>query len=563
MAKIARTLCLLLFVVSLALGQSSKDDPSSPVVTPPSRALEHDAPTSAPAAQPADGIPTNWPAPIWTRRPTQRPPLPDVLRNAFIIPIREPISDKLAHAVQRKILRARGKGAEILIFDMDTPGGSMMAMDEISEAIRQDAADIHTVAFINNQAFSAGAIISLACDEIIYAPTGVLGDAMPIMVGPGGLQEIPEKERGKLESAARALVRVSAKRQDYNVLLCEAMITLDMELWLIENPRTGEQKIVQRDEWAGKVAEVPAGKQDGPASQPADAEWRYVQTIDSEKELVTMDAEEAYWLGFTRHVLPDLDAVESHYNIQTEPVVLSDNWSERLVEFLSSPLVTGLLGMLLLLFFYIEMHTPGFGVFGAIAILCFAILAGSRFLIGMAQWWEIAALVGGAILLVLELFVIPGFGIAGGGGILLILLGLGAMLIPNAPTELPWPDGAAAWAFLTNSALALMLGFLGFLVIAGLLSRILPEMKILQKSRIILSTPPVEPSDPQSELSPMRRVQVGDLGIAETVLRPAGEVRFGQDLLDAISHTGIIDPGSRVRVTEHNGNRLVVEKEDA
>ena len=147
-------------------------------------------------------------------------------------------------------------------------------------------------------------------------------------------------------------------------------------------------------------------------------------------------------------MVPSLEALGEHYGLAGEPTVLADTWSERLVTFLTSPAVVAVLFFVGLLCVYVEMHHPGFGVAGTVAILCFAVLFGSRYLVGMAAWWEIALFVVGLVLLGVELFVTPGFGVAGIAGILCCVVALLAMFVPNDPRSLPIPATKLDWSIL-------------------------------------------------------------------------------------------------------------------
>ncbi|MBN1943840.1 MAG: hypothetical protein JW849_11155 [Phycisphaerae bacterium] len=511
--------------------------------------LRAEKPASPPAEKSAK--------PLYVRAEVPAPPLPKEITRAYVIPIHGEIDTTLVDVLKRKFDECKEGKAQIVIFDMDTPGGRSDAMNDISTAIQSDLKDVYTVAYVHPEAISAGAIIALACNEIVMAPGGVLGDAMPILLGPSGIIEIPDKERGKFESYARAKIRAN-NANGYNKLLCEAMITITLEVWLIENEKTHEKRIVDAREWRGKVADAPAMKDAPPVKK--DTPWRYVETLDGPDELVTMTAEQAVRFGFAKHIFADMDELEKHYHIIVRPAMLEDTWSENVVSFLTSAPVVGLLVMLMLLFVYLELHTPGFVGFGALAVFCLAILIGSKYLTGLAQWWEIAVFGLGVLLLLAEIFLIPGFGVAGVSGILLMAVGLLAMLVPNAPDKLPWPETGAAWELFLDGLMALCLGFIGFLVIAAVLSRFLPKWSLIQKSRLILAPAVAAADAPRPESSPMLRVRAGDVGTTAGPLHPVGRVRFGEDLLDAVSEGEMIGPGRSVRVLRRDGNRIVVEE---
>jgi len=515
-------------------------------------------------AQPAEASPAEAPVPrrsaVWPdapygarmrdvgwfppRDPAVAPPdRPEEITRAFIIPVHGDIRwPSSAQIIARKIDKAKAGGAEIVIFDMDTPGGVSLAMDAICDAITQDLSGIYTVAYVHPEAFSAGAIISLACNEIVVAPNGVIGDAMPIMFGPQGIQPIPKEERGKIESAARARLRLLTERNGYDQALSEGMITLSMELWLYRNGETGELRIVD-------VAE----------SDP-DEPWEKLKLVDADHELVTLTGSEAYQIGLADHILTDYGELKALYNITAEPTTLEMDWAEQLSYVISSMVVTSLLMGLGVMLIFVEIRTPGFGIAGIAAALCFAVLFGGRYIIGLAQWWEIALIVLGMVLLMVEIVLIPGFGWAGISGAICLVAGLLAVIVPNAPTEWPIPVSKLDWSFFTTGLLALGLGFIVALVGTLLLMQYLPRLPITNRLALAEAQHYGEPTVTAG--SPLADVAVGDIGVVETMCRPVGKVRFGEELLDAAAEGDYIDVGREVRLVRVDGNRLVVERID-
>jgi membrane-bound serine protease (ClpP class) len=484
------------------------------------------------------------------------PELPASIIQAFVIPIHGPISETTYEATRRKVIECRSKGAELVIFDMKTPGGRGDSMRKIVRLLLEDLEDVYRVAYVNSEAYSAGAIISLACHEIVMTKRAVIGDAMPILIGPqGNLMPIPKEERAKIESPILAEVRSLADENGYSQALCEGMVTVKIEVWLIRNRETGELRAVDVDAggWRKNVREAP----DREDEEEPDTPWEFVHRIDPDDKLVTMNTEEAKRYGFVRHVFDTRAELERHYHVATPAVLLSDTWSEELVAWLTSPAITGVLIGLGILALYAELHTPGVGLAGAVALVCFSIVFGSRFLIGLAAWWEIAVFVTGLILLALELFVIPGFGVAGVLGIIGCVVGLLAMFVSNAPDRLPIPSSTLGWEVFTESLFALACAIALAAVGAVVLASYLPKIPVA--NRLMLS--PLETPDeaPVTPDSPMRRIEIGDTGVVEGMCRPVGKVRFGDSLLDATSEGEMIASGATVRVLRRNGNRLVVE----
>ncbi|MCD6378378.1 MAG: hypothetical protein J7L99_05960 [Planctomycetes bacterium] len=539
---------LLILILCFVAAVEATENTTPPGLSQPSRKAATS--TSAPAVRIEAGRVITSEG--WFRLPhVKRPPLPSKVTRGFIIPIHGPITQTTYEAVKRKVMQCKARGAQLVIFDMNTPGGQADAMDNIVRLIIDDLRDIYTVAYVNPEAVSAGAIISLACNEIVMSPTGVIGDAMPIMVVGGQVQEIPEKIRGKIESYIRAKVRMLAERNGHNKALCEAMVTISMEIWLIRNKKSGELKIVNAKDFSS--ATRPAR---GKIILP-DEDWEYVRTIDEPTELVTLHAQEARRLAFIKHIFPDINSLEKHYHIVVEPVVLGDTWSERLVAILTTPLVMSILLLVGILAAYVELNTPGFGVPGTIAVICFAIIFGSRYLTGLAQWWEIAIFFIGVLLLFVEIFITPGFGLMGVMGILFCIVGLLAMLVPNAPTKFPLPTTKIDLEIFSNGLLALLIAFIGSAIGGVVLSRVLPRVPVAGK--LVLPRPEVQAAVPASERSPILKIKPGQVGTVRQTCRPVGKVEIDGQLVDAVADGAFLEKGTKIVVLRNEGNRIVVD----
>ncbi len=517
---------------------------------------------ASPATRPWDDLPAGarvtdegWfldPAPA-----AERLTRPDKVERAFVIPIRSQITPTLAEIIRRKIVRCRAGGAQVVIFDVDSPGGRVDAMDDIIQMILDELPGVYTVAWVHPNAHSAAAIISLACHEIVMVGSGQIGDAMPLLIGQDGApQALPEEIRAKIESPLLAKVRTLAERNGYDPDLLSSMVTLKLEVWLVRHRRTGQLRIVDAGEWAGKVVKPPSSQPDASA-KIIDSEWEYLLRIDPADRLLTLTTKEAARYGVSRATTNTMADLRQRYRIAAEPTHLVDNWSERLTGFLTSAPVMGILFFAAIFFAYIEMNTPGFGVPGAIAIFCFALMLGSQFLVGLANWWEIGLLVVGVALLLVELLILPGFGVAGLTGIVAIVAALLAMLIANPPDQLPLPRTNLDWSVFTNGLFAMMVGLVASVPAILIAARYLPKVPLAR--RLFLGPAPAFVGPPVSDSSPIRRIEVGAEGTVVARCRPVGLVRFGEDLLAASSQGEMIEPGTRIRVLRRDGNRLVIE----
>lgn len=520
------------------------------------------APVAAATEPPAGARVTDegWFAP---RVAPKRQAQPAETPVAAVIPIRSPIFNPMPDILREKVAEARRRGATMIVFDMDTPGGNSQTMDEIVQLIMEDLADLYTVAYVNREAMSAGSIIALACDEIVMHPAATFGDAMPIMIGPNGLMELPTAERTKFETAARASVRVIAEKNGYSLPLCEALITISKEVWLVRHVATRELRYVDAKGWRHLVVGAPSvgDRAAAPGPEAATARvWEYLRTVEHPDDLLTLTANEALEMGFTEHLFETMDQVREHYRIG-KLIRLEDTTAHTIAVFLNSMAVSSLLITLTLILAYIEIRTPGFGAAGVLALVCLGTLIGSRYVLELASHWEILVVGVGLVMLLVEVFVTPGFGVLGISGIALMVVGLLATGIRGGNADVfSWPRTSLDGWLLADTGASLVLGCVGALVAAGLLSKLLPKSRFA--SPLVLPEAPTFAEAPAAEGAAIRGVRPGDQGVVESVCRPVGKVRIGTALVDAVSDGTIIETGSRVRVARCEGNRLIVERID-
>jgi membrane-bound serine protease (ClpP class) len=213
---------------------------------------------------------------------------------------------------------------------------------------------------------------------------------------------------------------------------------------------------------------------------------------------------------------------------------------------------------------YIELSTPGVGLPGLVAVVCLALIIGSKYLWGLANWVEVTLFVIGIVLLMVEIFVLPGFGIVGVLGIICILLGLFGMLVDNPPNKLPWPETLLDWQVFTDGMLGLTFGLVGFVVVAWLFAKYLPKFEFL--SGLILAPTAAQSrtqmlvsmtAPPESKTA---SVEVGDIGEVTSTLRPTGKAKFGDAVVDVVATAEFLSQGTMVEITEIHGNRVVVKK---
>lgn len=483
---------------------------------------------------------------------------------AAVIPVKGEINDVLRRSIERRLEQARARQAKLIVFELDTPGGLVTSALDISSLIKRLPDEgIRTVAWVNDQALSAGALISVATQEILMSSAARIGDCAPIMITPvGGLEQLGEAERAKAESPILQEFRDSAARNGYDPLLCRAMVSVGVEVWWLENTETGQRKFVTPAEKARLIDEVP----------PDQRKWRPVETftdprsgrevpaknpVDSKDELLTMSAGEAVAYGFARAIVPDLAQLAEQLGLPSSPPRLEINGWEKFAMWLNSPLVRGILFIIVLLGAYIEFQSPGLIVPGVSALVALGIFLGAPYAAGLADIWTIILLVVGLVLLAVEIFVLPGFGIAGVLGVVLILVAFVGSFVPAEPGAPPfsWPSLTATWRAIQTGIIVLSASVIIAVTGIALLARYLPGTP-LGRSLILAS-----PERPEQLAIPDAHPDValvGDIGIVTADLRPGGKARFGQEIVDVQSQGEYVDAGRRVQVIKREGLRIVV-----
>ena len=479
------------------------------------------------------------------------PPEPNETVEAAVIVCKGMIDDGLYKSIQRRTRLALDEGIEYLIYEIETYGGFLESGDSISKYFILEVGDkAHTVAYVSTEAISAGAMIAVSCRDIIMRENTTIGDCAPIVMG-GKLEGV---EREKAESFVRATFMRAAEANHYPKALLKAMVSIQTEVYRVKNIETDQYEFFETEELPKDTNVYDLDNK---------------ELVVKDDELLTLTASKAAEYGIARAVVEDVNealkflAGRDGIRFSGPPLVLETNWSEDMVRWLNSPVVMGLLLMIGLLGLYVEFNTPGIGLAGLVAVICFTILIGSKYLVGLANWVEVALFVVGILLLLIELFLIPGFGVVGFTGIICILLGLFGMLIKNPPNRLPWPETDFDWLWFTYGVLAIFLGFTGFIISAVLLGKYLPKVGFLSGLILLPATAKKGDEFEVSMTSPQKKaetaVKVGETGEAVSRLRPAGKARFGDAVVDVVAEGAFIDKGTKVKIIKIQGNRVVVK----
>lgn len=416
----------------------------------------------------------------------------------YVAPITGIIDLGLAPFIERVLDEATAARAAAVVLDINTFGGRVDAAVQIRDALLN--ARIRTIAFVDKRAISAGALISLAAQNIVMAEGGTIGAATPVQVGESGTASKPVSE--KTVSYVRKEFRATAEARKRPLAIAEAMVDADVVI-------------------PGLIAK---GK------------------------LLTLTTEEAL-----KHKVADFRADTLEAALEklglggAEIRRATPNWAENVVRFLTRPVLSSLLITIAMLGIILEIRTPGFGVPGALGLTSLGLFLWGHWLVQLAGWEELLLALAGLVLLVLEVFVIPGFGIAGMLGIAAILTGLIMSLVGSGDT----------FAFVLSAGarvlFSLLLAFVASLVILRYLPRLpFGRRLILERG---LEASQGYASAPESDLQ-----WLGRSGRASSPLRPAGIAEIDGHRVDVVSDGEHIDAGESVEVIRVDGNRVVVQR---
>jgi membrane-bound serine protease (ClpP class) len=464
-------------------------------------------------------------------------------RRVALIEFHGSISSISEQYLYRKLDEAREMGAEVVIVEIDSPGGEVDATLRIGRRLA-DLGWARTVAYVPKEALSGAALFALGCDEIIMAPRAVIGDAAPIFMDENFVfRYVDDKYRSNLAAQVRDLAADKGRPP----ALAEAMI--DDELTVYE--------VTHRD--TGKTAFMSQAEIDSSADPPA---WQNPRPVleTRERRFLEVNGERAVQLQLAQGIAANRDELRRRYEPVREWIELETNNVDRAIVILNAPLVTGLLFVVGLIALYVEFASPGLGIGGLIALVCFSVFFWSRFLGGTAEWFEVVLFVSGIILLLIEIFVIPGFGIWGASGILLMLT---ALVLASQPFLLP--RNKHDLQTLTRSVTLVVGSMLAFLIGAAWLTRRMGQVPLFR--HLLLQPQPSAVGEQAALGLPATEtilsghvVRVGDRGLAESPLRPAGRIRLGNDYVDVVSDGSYIDAGQPVQVIDVRGNRIVVRQ---
>jgi len=425
----------------------------------------------------------------------------------YKVPIKGTIDLGLPPFVKRVISVAEKDNASAIIFEINTFGGRVDAATQIKDAIL--GSKVPTIAFINRRAISAGALISLSCEKIYMTEGGLLGAATAVdMSGKKGSEKVISFMREEMAS--------TAEKRGRNTEIARGMV--DEELMFTHLVIKGDSIIVNDIE----------GRKEGKLISLTTEQALKYNISDGKAETLN---ELINLLGYSELVLKE--------NIE--------NWSEKLVRFLTNPVVASLLTTFGFLGILFELQSPGWGIPGVVGLICLILSLSASYIAQLATISDMLLIIAGFSLIMLEAFVIPGFGVVGISGIGIVVYGLYLLLIPNVPV---------GEEVLSNATDGFMIGLLGAIIGIYLLLKLMVKTKFWKQ----LTAPGSQKKEDGYTNSFGWESLIDQIGVADTDLHPSGWVRVEDKRFFMISEGDFIEKGSSVKILSVDGNRVLVKK---
>ncbi|MFO0959456.1 MAG: NfeD family protein [Isosphaeraceae bacterium] len=452
------------------------------------------------------------------------------------IKISGPLDTVKESFLRRRVGQARQEGANLIFFQFDCPGGAYPAADSMADYIAR-VRDAKTVAFIDDRALGVATLPALACDEIVFARAGQLGQANEMLVGWSGQRSDPLDP--KLIGPAARKAADLARQKGHPEALAYAMVDPDAVLVAAKDNQTGASALLLE-------------------SQALADPQRYSDPIVKKKagRPLLLKADEAVALRLAKAVVPDASEFQALYGLRGQSIRAEGaNWVDSLVTALNTPWMKGMLLFIGLFMLVIELKLPGIGLPAIVSAMAFLLFFWSSYLSGTADSLEIILFLVGLVCIALELFVFPGFGVFGMSGILLVLVS-----VVMASHTFVWPSSESEYRELAGTLVEIALALTAVAAGVALVGRYFKSIPLL--NRMVLKP---EAYDGVGDAKVMaetyaRSHLIGETGRTATVLRPAGKVRFGADLLDVIAVGDYIEPDRLVVVVDVQGSRILVKR---
>lgn len=419
--------------------------------------------------------------------------------KVFILEIKAEIDPRMNHYVELALEEADRQGADIVVIEMDTYGGAVNDADDIRTMVLEYEKPIYV--FINKDAASAGALISIACDSIYMAPGSSIG-AATVVTADG--QAAPDK----YQSYMRSMMRSTAEANGRDPQIAEAMVDESIE----------------------------------------------IDSISNEGQVITFSTSEAIKYGFCEAQVKSIDELLARQGIteyETDTYKLDS--ANSVISFFLNPFISGILILIILGGIYFELQTPGVGFPILAAFIALILYFTPYYLNGLAENWEIALFFLGLALIGLEIFVIPGFGVAGILGITFTLGSLILVMLNNDVFDFSFVEMDSIFMAVATT----LAGLIGSFIVIFVGGVRVADSRVFK--RVALQDVQ-NPEEGFNAASFRKESMMGKKGVAYTNLRPSGKVMIEDNVYDAFTRGNYIEQDAQVEVISEEGTSLKVKE---
>lgn len=459
--------------------------------------------------------------------------------------LRDAIDQTARETVQRTVRESVRNGVNLLFLQLECDEGDASAARDLADDLLTfqypDAGEgLRVVAFIPNNANNTSVIVALGCSEIVMSshksqgegvPEGTFGDFGPYM-----------KKTNQGPEVLAPLLADLAERQSLPENVLRGMVDRELVLVQVRGKKDRRRTAVLTDA----------------QYQEQKADWDQERVLKNRGELLTLSATEARQLGLVSTVIDTTNIADVYPKYGVDPARVKDatpDWLNQFRSFLQLPVVTTLLVIVGFIGLILELKVPGTTVPGIVAALCFIMLFWAWAPVsGQLAWLAGLLFVLGLVLVLLEVFVLPGFGVSGVIGIVLMLAAIVLVTLDKIP------ENGSQWLAVGGKIATYLFALIGAAVGAFLIARFLPKVPVANRM-VLAPTAEREAADPTILPGAAQAAGLlGAIGVTSTVLRPAGTVQFGEEFVDVVSDGAFIPAGTRVQVVEVEGTRIVVRE---
>ncbi|MCK5846676.1 MAG: nodulation protein NfeD [Bacteroidales bacterium] len=415
----------------------------------------------------------------------------------YVFDIGEEIAPPVVRKMNKAFDEAKQMNAKLFLIHMNTYGGLVVSADTIRTRLLKE--DMPIAVFIDNNAASAGALISIACDSIYMAAGANIGAATVV-------NQTAEAMPDKYQSYMRATMRSTAEVSGRNPKIAEAMVDQDI----------------------------------------------YIPNISDSGKVLTFTTSEAIENGFCEAEVNSLEDIVARYGFEDYIIIEQElEITDHIIDWLISPYIHGILIMIIMAGIYFEMQSPGFGVPSLASIIAAVLYFAPLYIEGLAENWEILIFIIGLILVLLEVFLIPGFGIAGISGIIMITVGLILSLLYNVAFDF----SLVTYTAMMEAVFVVMIAVMGAIVLTFFAVK---HVFYNAKYGLSLATQ-MKSEDGYVSNDKELDLLLGKQGVAATILRPSGRIYIDGVKYDAICKESYIEKGSEIVIIDNINGQLIVE----